>query len=37
MNENRDFDTLAGQIETVSAFLKEEARAVINRSVTARA
>ena len=37
MNENRDFDTLAGQIETVSAFLREDARAVINRSVTARA
>lgn len=37
MNGNRDFDTLAGQIETVSAFLKEDAQAVINRSVTARA
>jgi hypothetical protein len=37
MNAKRDFDTLAGRIETVSSFLKEDARSVINRSVTARA
>lgn len=37
MGAKRDFDTLAGQIETVSSFLREDARAVINRSVTARA
>ena len=37
MSAERDFDALAGQIETVSSFLKEDARAVINRSVTARA
>lgn len=37
MSAKRDFDALAGQIATVSSFLKEDAKAVINRSVTARA